>query len=115
MKPNQPALYIQEYYELIKEKYPHLSHSQVDDICRTSFKLIRSEMQSGSLRTVRLMYLGSFKVNRGRAIGLLNKTHKMFKAEKVKKPTLDYITEIVSEYLKREYDEDLPPEKISET
>ena len=54
-------------------------------------------------------------MNKGRAVGLLNKTRDMFKKGKVKKPILDHITEIVADYLKREYNEDLPHQEVSET
>lgn len=111
----EPAAFIAEYYESIKEKYPHLSQKQVDDICRNSFRLVKSEMQKGSLKKIRLKYFGSFVVNKGRAKGLLNKTVKMHREGKVDASILDYIRKIVKEFLKREYNEDVSCDEFSQT
>lgn len=100
--------YIIEYYELIKDEYPHLTFSDVDRICRNNFKLIKAEMRKGSLKTIRLRYLGTFTVFRGRALGMLNKTRKMHQEGKVNDEIKIYIEGIVKEYLKREHNEEIP-------
>ena len=102
------ASYISEYYEVIKDIYPHLTSKQVDNICRTNFKMIKSEIQKGSLKTIRLRYFGTFRVYKGRAIGMLNKTKKMLENGKIQESNLSYVKKIVTDYLKREYNENLP-------
>ena len=103
----EPSDYIDEFYEKIKTEYPHITAKQVDNICRTNFRMLKAEMQKGTLKKVRLRYLGSFLVYKGRAIGLYNKTVKMFEDEKINVDTLNYIRKIVKQYLKREYDEEI--------
>jgi hypothetical protein len=110
----QPVDYIIEYYESIKDQYPHLTFTDIERVCRNNFRLIKSEMKKGSLRTIRLRYLGTFIVFKGRALGMLNKTRKMHQSGKVDEKTLVYIENIVKEYLKREYNETIPCSKIPE-
>lgn len=109
-RDKEPADYIDEFYEKMKHEYPHISRKGFDDICRTNFRMLKTEMQNGSLRTVRLRYFGTFRVYRGRAIGLLNKTEKMFKDGKISEDIRDYIRRIVKIFLKREYNEEISPD-----
>lgn len=112
LKPLEPAEQIAEYYESIKHLHPNLSLAQVETICRSSSKLLKRELEKGSLKTVRLKYLGQFSVQKGRAKGMLRKTEIMFRREKVSLDIRNYIQGIVKEYFKREYNEDLPLDEI---
>jgi nucleoid DNA-binding protein len=103
----EPHDYIEEYYESIKDKYPHLSYSDVEHICRSYFKVLKEEMTKGTLKTVRFKYFGTFNVYRSRAIGLLNKTKKMHEENKVNAETVEYIKGIVANYLKTQHNETL--------
>lgn len=114
MNSKEPQEYINEYFELIKEQYPNITLAQVNRICRTQFKLVKAEMESGNLRTIKIMYLGTFTVKRGRAIGMLRKTELYFRSGKINNEIRNYIQKIVKNYFKREYNEDLPLEKTIE-
>lgn len=100
--------YIHEFYDRIHSDYPHISFNQVDNICRANFRMVKKEFESGSLRNIRLRYFGVFTVYRGRAKGLLSKTENMLTDGKITTEIRDYIKRIVTEYFKREYNEDVP-------
>lgn len=111
----EPVDFIIEYYESIKDDYPHLTFADIERVCRNNFRVIKSEMKNGTLRTIRLRYFGTFVVFRGRALGMLRKTEKMQKQGKVTEETYHYIHEIVGNYLKREHNESIPYQEVSKT
>ena len=73
-----PDEFIKKYYATIKEKYPDITEKQVIDICKSPFKLVASEMRKGTMKDIRIKYLGSFTIFPGRVKGLLNKVTKFY-------------------------------------
>lgn len=80
---------IMEYAKTISDKYPNLTFDQIYSICRSPFKLVAKEMMEGTLRDVRIKYLGVFCVFPGRVKGLLNLTKKNFKLGHVNQDMLN--------------------------
>ena len=72
-----------DYARTIQEKYPDLTPNEIYEICRTPFRLAALEMKSGSLKDVRIKYLGTFCVFPGRVKGVLNSISKAHAAHKV--------------------------------
>ena len=74
---------IQEFYERMQKKYPHMTFDEVKLICVTPFTYVRQEMESGNLRTIRLKYLGTFLVYPKRVSGVLAAMTQQFKDLKI--------------------------------
>lgn len=64
---DSPSL-LKEFYELNKDKYPHISQEQMKECCSTQFLFVRKQIESGELPVVRLKYFGTFIVFQKRAI-----------------------------------------------
>lgn len=92
----------------VSKKHPSVSKQTTDEICRVMFKLLKQEMENGTLRTIRIKYFGMFTVFRGRAIGVKNKTSKVLKKGKVDQAYMDNVNYIVDNYLNKFYNESLP-------
>ena len=57
---------IEQYYELIKERYPDITLEHFKLICTAPFKQIKRVMSSGVLRDIRLQFFGVFEVSGSR-------------------------------------------------
>lgn len=101
-----PATLIKEYTKKIKGDYPGLTDDQISEICKYQFLLTRREIESGSLRTVRIKYFGSYQVFQSRAIGILNKVKRMHSLGKANDSTLEYVSDIVENFLQQEKQQD---------
>jgi hypothetical protein len=53
---------IKEYYETIKDKYPHLSFDDVQGICKTPGAFIKECIRGNHYPTVLVKYIGKFRV-----------------------------------------------------
>lgn len=65
-----------EINELIKElysKYPELSKSELELICRTQFRFIWETIQSGEFKTISIKHLGKFIAKPKSKVFWLNK------------------------------------------
>ena len=74
---------IEEYYQSIKEDYPDLTLEQCREIVMSPYNMLKNEMSSGNLSTVRLKYLGTFLVYKARAKGMLKHLTQRFKLHKI--------------------------------
>lgn len=74
---------IKEFYETQKEKYPDLTFEQCRLIVSNQYKYLKHRMQSNSISTVRLQYLGTFLVYPRRAEAMLKNMTKLFENHKV--------------------------------
>lgn len=73
MKTNKELF--KEFFEKEGHKFPNVSFSRMRKILTSPWKLIKEEMESGSLNSIRLTYFGVFEVKKGtiREIEKLNK------------------------------------------
>ena len=55
-----------EYYESIKENYPHLTRDQIKETCMFPWKLMNKKMKEPNLPSIRLKYFGQWVVKEGR-------------------------------------------------
>lgn len=111
-----PVTLIREYGKLLKKDGIILSDDQINDICKYQFALTRREMELGTLRTVRIKYLGSFQVFKGRVVGIKNRVHKMLQSGKMRQETAMKIEDMCEMYLmeeEAEEDEDAENIKLS--
>lgn len=92
---------VKEYREYLKQNRPDMypfvtSDAQLADICRYQFVMLHREIANGTLRPVRIKYLGLFKVPRSRAIGLLNKFRRLHGEGKLSEAALLGYTEVAN-------------------
>ena len=92
---------IKEYYEKVKDDYPDVSFFQFNNACRSSFKFVVKEIDSGNLRSIKLIFFGTFLVYEKRASGLLARTKRMFADNVVSQDILNHIDEIVKRFFSR--------------
>ncbi len=93
------ATLVREYTKKIKGDFPGISDEQISEICRYQFILTGREMEKGTLRNVRVQYLGAFYVPNSRVIGIRNKVKKLHQINKASDETLEYIEEICENFL----------------
>lgn len=74
---------VEEFYQSIKEEYPHLTKEQCNDACSYPFKQVREAMESGDFPTVRLQFFGTFVVYTKRVVNLLANYEVMFKEQRI--------------------------------
>lgn len=91
---------IVEYIKTIIDKYPQYTEKQLIDVCKSPFRLIKSEMKNKTLRDIRVKYLGVFCVFPGRAKGILRQTKKLFEQGKLTKEFYEDVLLITNKYLK---------------
>lgn len=108
-----PVTLIKEYGKRLKKDGIILSDEQINDICKYQFALTRREMELGTLRTVRIKYLGSFQVFKGRVIGIKNKVHEMMKSGKMRQETAMKLEDLCEMYLMNEEIEETSDKVLS--
>jgi F420-0:gamma-glutamyl ligase-like protein len=86
-----PDEFIREYHATIKHLYPELTEKQIIDICKSPFKLVATEMKKGTMKDIRIKYLGCFTIFPGRVKGLLKKVTDLYENGKV---NIEYLTEV---------------------
>jgi hypothetical protein len=91
---------IQEYYAQVKEQYPDITLSQVEQICQAPFIEVRKGMESGTLPTVRLKFFGTFLAYPKRVKAILNNYEKMFKEHRITPVVYFKKKEMLETYLK---------------
>lgn len=69
---------ILEYYERVKHLYPGVSYEQFKPACTTQFLMLKREMESGDLKTVRIKGLGTFLVYPNRVKAILERIKNQF-------------------------------------
>ena len=65
MKTNKELF--KEFFEKESHKFPNISFSRMKRILTSPWHLIKEEMESGSLNSIRLTYFGVFEVKKGTA------------------------------------------------
>jgi len=90
-----------EFYAEVSEKYPNLSLDQVKEIAYGPWRMIREEMESGQLETIRLKYFGSFQVYEGRAKRMLENLNQRMKLNKISAEDYFKYSDQIKIYLKR--------------
>lgn len=101
-----PVTLIKEFIKLVREQGIVLPDNVISEICKYQFVAVRKEMEAGSLQTIRIKYLGSFQVFRGRVIGIKNKMKRLNANGKVKQETADRVIDMCDDYLMNCEDED---------
>jgi hypothetical protein len=92
---------IVEFAKQMQVKLPELSLQQISAVCKAPFRLVASEMKVGSLRTVRIKYLGCFTVYPGRVKGMLKKTRLLHEKGTVPDSQLQDIENMAENYFGR--------------
>lgn len=92
---------IEEYFEKVKHQYPGVTFDQFKLSCTTPFLKLRKEMESGELKTVRLMYFGTFVVYPKRVAGMLETLKEQFRDLKVDAKLYFYKKEIYEKFLSK--------------
>jgi nucleoid DNA-binding protein len=95
---------IKEYYESIKDKYPNLTFDQLKEAVSTPFEMLKEEMASGELKTVRLKYLGTFLVYPKRVKAWLEHLKQRFKLNKVDRREYFETKSMIEKFLENEED-----------
>jgi hypothetical protein len=57
---------IKQYYEKVKDQYPHLSYQQFANICKAPFQFVKEGIRSGTYPRINLKYMGKFEPRKGR-------------------------------------------------
>ena len=99
MKLNQEL--VKEFYEREKHKYPDMSFEQFKLCCTTPFLNVRKEMESGSLKTVRLKFFGTFLVHIKRAKELLKNMEKRREAKTITEEYYLKRKEMITKFLEK--------------
>lgn len=94
------------YAEFIRQVYPELTGEQIEDICKYQFTLVKREIEKGTLETIRIKYLGSFRVFKGRVIGIRNRAKKLYEEGKMKQEEFNAIEEMHNAFLEETKDEE---------
>jgi hypothetical protein len=95
---------IEEFYEKNRDKFPGLNLDQVKEICYAPFIMTRKEMESGSLATIRLKYLGTFLVYPKRVEATLKMMEKNFKELRIAPKQYFEKKSMIEKYLKSKQD-----------
>jgi hypothetical protein len=90
----------QEFHEKISVEYPEITFEQTKEIVAGPFNMLKEEMTSGKLRTVRFQFFGMFVIYPKRVLELLKRMEKNYLAGEVtqesftrhKKVLMDYLT-----------------------
>ena len=96
---------LSEFYELIKEDYPHVSYEDLKDICFAPWMFLKEEMESGNLIDVRFEFFGVFTVLEGKVIAMQKLNKKQLEENKITQDTYDHYDNMYSKYHKRKEDE----------
>lgn len=104
MKLLHPDL-VHEYYEYVKQTYPHLTLEQINQICSAPFIEARKGIESGEFPTTRLKFFGTFVVYPKRAEYYLKVYEKMFKEHRITPVNYFKKKEQFEKFLKRKEDE----------
>lgn len=95
---DSPSL-LKEFYELNKDKYPHISLEQMKEVCSTQYLYVREQIKSGELPVIRLKYFGTFIVYQGRAEGMLRVLKEGFKRLLIEPKSYFYKKAMLEKYL----------------
>ena len=68
------------YYEEVKERYPHLSQEDFEEICRTPAIFIKRVLREGNLQDINIKYVGKLYVNERRLKDHINNLEKFYAA-----------------------------------
>ena len=93
---------IKEYYEFIKDKYPDLTFEQLKEVVSSPFEMLKEEMASGELKTIRLKYLGTFLVYPKRVKAYLEHLKSKFKLNKVDRNEFFQAKSMIETFLENE-------------
>lgn len=96
---------LKEYKEKIKGDFPGITDDQISEICKYQFLLVRKEIEMGTLRTVRIKYFGSFRVFKGRVLGIRNRMKRLYEAGRMKHENFQEIAEMCDNYLEQNKEE----------
>ena len=96
---------VDEFYESIKEDYPHYDLEQIRNVIYGPWRYVVSLMKRGDLPEIRIKYFGVFLVNKGTAIMQLKKLKKDFEEGKINHRHYFKLKKMFEEYLK-EIEED---------
>jgi hypothetical protein len=104
MKLLHPDL-VQEYFEYIKDTYPHLSLDEVNKVCSAPFLEVRKGIESGEFPTTRLKFFGTFVVYPKKVEYYLKVYEKMFKEHRITLVNYFKKKEQFEKFLKRKENE----------
>lgn len=93
-----PDEFIREYYATIQHLYPELTEKQIIDICKSPFKFVASEMKKGTMKDIRIKYLGCFTIFPGRVKGLLKHVTDLYESGKTNIEHLTNIQKLANNY-----------------
>lgn len=94
-----------EFYESIKDKYPHLNYLDIARICSTPLRFLERAITKNILPKIRLKWLGVFTIKRGMAFHELIKIRSKFNNGIVTKEHLEEKENKLLMILKRYEDE----------
>jgi hypothetical protein len=90
--------YIEDYYERVKDQYPHINIESFKEICRAPFILVKKEMERGTLKNIRIKYFAEFRVFPGRVKGAITSLEERFTNGKIDKESYDEYIQILRNY-----------------
>ena len=91
---------LHEFYSQEGHKYPKLNLDQFKEIVFTPWVMLRKEIESGELDTVRLKYFGTFQVYEGRAKRMLINLKQRFKYNKIEAKQFFQLKDMLEKFLK---------------
>lgn len=65
-----------EFYELIKDKYPNLTERQIEEITSFPYYKARESLESGTFPVIKLKYFGTFLVYPKKAVAVIKNLDK---------------------------------------
>lgn len=102
MKINSEKL-IEEFYKRHKNQFfSDLSFEQVKEICLHQWNFVKQEIESGELPSIRLKYIGIFKVHKGRAKNMYDKLDERYDKGSINKKQYDKFKTMLTKFLKDE-------------
>jgi endonuclease/exonuclease/phosphatase (EEP) superfamily protein YafD len=93
---------LHEFYGKEGHKYPALNLDQCKEVVFTPWIMLRKEMESGNLETVRLKYFGTFQVYNGRAKQMLSVINARKKFNKIDINQYFKLKDMLEKFLNRE-------------
>lgn len=88
-----------DFFDSIKDEFPSLTYDQVNDIIEKGvFYQAKKTVESGTLETVRIKYLGKLTVFPGRVAGLKKIYTHQNRIKKISPKRYEELLNIIAEY-----------------
>ena len=90
---------LKEFQKELPQEYQHLNYEQLREICYSPWKMLKDEMEQGTLVPVRFQYFGTFQVYEGRAKNMLKRLQKRYEENTINHQEYFRLKKMLENYL----------------